>query len=50
MPITVTEFLGACVIIVLYTSFGIAISLILKDTFNKPKKGEKHESVWNKRL
>lgn len=38
MSITTIEFLGACVIIVLYTTFAIAISFILKDVFKNERK------------
>jgi hypothetical protein len=38
MSITTTEFLGACVIIVLYTTFAVAISFILKDVFANRRK------------
>jgi len=40
MPITLTEFLGACVIIILYASVGVAISLLLKDIFANQRKGK----------
>ena len=40
MPVTITEFLGVIVIVLLYSVVAVSVSIFLKDVFANKRKGK----------